>query len=114
MRAPGIRSEASIRLDAAHGAHIGPMDLSRSYGLTFPDLKNADFLGAIDKVLAAADKWKKPVGMYTFSNNVQWAIEKGFTVITVDNADKFPHAGCENGLKDSHRVRRISAIDSVY
>jgi len=88
-----------LSVDGIDVGYIGPMDLSRSYGLTFPDLKNADFLEAIDKVLAAADKWKKPVGMYTFSNNVQWAIEKGFAAITVDNADSFLMRGAKMALK---------------
>jgi 2-keto-3-deoxy-L-rhamnonate aldolase RhmA len=88
-----------LSVDGIDAGFIGPMDLSLSYGLTFPDFKDPDYLEAFDKVLSAGDKWKKPVGMYAFSNNVQWAIEKGFKLITIDSADAFLMRGARTALK---------------
>jgi len=88
-----------LSVDGIDACYIGAFDLAISYGLTFPDLKNPEYLNAFDKVLAAAEKWKKPSGMYTFSNNVQWAIEKGFTLITVDSADTFLMRGARAAFK---------------
>jgi 2-keto-3-deoxy-L-rhamnonate aldolase RhmA len=88
-----------LSVDGINACYIGAFDLAINYGLTFPDLKNPEYLKAFDKVLEAAEKWKKPSGMYTFSNNVQWAIEKGFTLITVDSADTFLMRGARTALK---------------
>jgi hypothetical protein len=38
--------------------------------------EDPEYLQAFDRVLEAGEKWKKPAGMYTLSNNVQKAIEK--------------------------------------
>ena len=64
-----------------------------------PDIENPDFLAAHDKVLAAAKKWGKPAGIYAFSNNIEWVIEKGFTLITLDSADAFLMRGALTALK---------------
>ena len=88
-----------LSVEGIDAVYIGPMDLSRSYGLTFPDIKDPDFLAAHDKVLTTAKKWKKPAGIYAFSNNIEWVIEKGFTLITLDSADIFLMRGAITALK---------------
>jgi len=88
-----------LSVDGIDACYIGVFDLSLSYGLKFPDFKNAEYLEAFDKVLEAAEKWKKPAGMYALSNNAQWAVEKGFTLITVDSADTFLMRGARTALK---------------
>lgn len=88
-----------LSVEGIDAVYIGPMDLSRSYGLAFPDIGDPDFLAAHDKVLAAAEKWKKPAGIYAFTNNIEWVIEKGFTLITLDSADAFLMRGAITALK---------------
>ncbi len=78
-----------LSVDGIDAVYIGPMDLARSYGLQFPDLENPEFLEAYDKTLAAGKAHNKPVGLYAFLNNVQWAIERGFTAVTIDSSDSF-------------------------
>lgn len=94
-----------LSVDGIDVVYIGPMDLSLSYGLTFPDFENVEYLEAFDRVLAAAEKWKKPAGMYAFSNNVQWAIEKGFKLITVDSAETFLMRGARTALKNATKPK---------
>ena len=93
-----------IGVDGIDACYIGPMDLSLSYGLESPQFDNPEFLEAFDKVLAAAKKWGKPVGMYTLLNTVEWAIEKGFTLITVDSADISLMRGARMALKKAAKA----------
>ena len=88
-----------LSVDGIDAAYIGPMDLSLSYGLSFPDLEDPDFLDAFDKVLAAGKKWQKPVGLYGFSHTIQWAIEKGFRLNTVDSDATLLMRGASRVLK---------------
>ena len=88
-----------LSVDGIDAVYIGVMDLSYSYGLTAPDFENPEYLGAFEKVLSVADKWKKPAGLFAFSNNVQWALEKGFTLVTVDSADTFLMRGALTALR---------------
>jgi 2-keto-3-deoxy-L-rhamnonate aldolase RhmA len=82
------------------------MDLSLSYGLESPRYDHPEFLGAFDRVLAAAKKWGKPAGMFTLLDNVEWAIEKGFTLITVDSADISLVRGARMALKKANNGDR--------
>lgn len=88
-----------LSVDGIDSCYIGVMDLSLSYGLQGPNFEDPEYLAAFDKVLAASEKWKKPVGMYTFANNVQWALERGFTLVTVDSADTFLMRGAMGALR---------------
>ncbi|MBW1709528.1 MAG: hypothetical protein JRG97_10685 [Deltaproteobacteria bacterium] len=90
-----------LSVDGIDACYIGVFDLSLSYGLKFPDFKNPEYLEAFDRVLEAAEKWKKPAGMYALSSNVKWAIDKGFTLITVDSADTFLMRGAGMALKEA-------------
>lgn len=79
--------------------YIGPLDLSLSFGFYGPQWDNPQYIDAFDKVLAAAKKWGKPAGMWTYQENIQWAIEKGFTLNTVDSADIFLMKGATMALE---------------
>jgi len=62
-------------------------------------------MDAFDKVVAAAKKWGKSAGMWTSLETIQWAIEKGFTLNTVDGADSFLMRGANIALE---KVRSLS------
>jgi 2-keto-3-deoxy-L-rhamnonate aldolase RhmA len=94
-----------LSVDGIDACYIGVMDLSLSYGLKGPDFEDPDYLAAFDTVLAASEKWKKPVGLYAFASNVQWAIEKGFTLITVDSADTFLMRGAAQALRTAREKK---------
>lgn len=88
-----------LSVEGLDACYIGSFDLAVNFGLRFPDFSNPEYLAAFDKVLEAAEKWKKPAGMYAFSNNVAWALEKKFKLITVDSADTFLMRGAGTALK---------------
>lgn len=79
--------------------YIGPADLSISLGFGLPKWDNPEYLKAFDQVLTAAKKWGKPAGMFTSVENIEWAIEKGFTLNTVDTADRFLLDGAKTAFK---------------
>jgi len=83
-------------LDACY---IGPFDLSQSFGFYGPQWDNPQYIDAFDKVVAAAKKWGKPSGMYTSQENIQWAIEKGFTLNIMGSADGFLMQGASIALE---------------
>ena len=56
-------------------------------------------MGAFDQVLTAAKKWGKPAGMFASDENIEWAIEKGFTLNTVGTADRFLLEGAKMALE---------------
>ncbi len=88
-----------LSVGGVDACYIGPMDLSRSFGLDSPKWDNPQYIEAFDKVLAAAKKWGKPAGMYATQENIEWAIEKGFTLNTVDSADSFLMRGAKMALE---------------
>ena len=84
--------------------YIGPVDLSFSFGLGSPKWENPEYLEAFDNVLAAAKKWGKPAGMFTFIENIEWAIKKGFILNTVDSADRFLLQGAKMALEKARHA----------
>jgi len=82
--------------------YIGPFDLSLSLGFNSPKWDDPKYLEAFDKVLAAAKKWGKPAGMYATEENIEWAIDKGFTYNTVGSADSFLMRGAKMALEKAH------------
>ena len=62
---------------------IGPLDLSLSFGFQGPQWDNPQYIEAFDKVLVATKKWGKTTGLVIPQERVQWAIEKGFTILSV-------------------------------
>ncbi|MCK4962658.1 MAG: hypothetical protein KAS19_09230, partial [Anaerolineales bacterium] len=68
--------------------YIGPWDLSVSLGFGVPpDWNNAKYQKALDRVLEVSAKHGKPAGMFCISENVEWALEKGFTFNTIEADD---------------------------
>ncbi|MFH1031795.1 MAG: aldolase/citrate lyase family protein [Chloroflexota bacterium] len=84
---------------------VGPWDLSFDMGFGPPRWDNPAFVEAFDKVLNAARKSGKPAGMYCTQDNIEWAIEKGFKINTVDNADAFLMRSARLALKKARGPR---------
>ncbi|GAH41046.1 unnamed protein product, partial [marine sediment metagenome] len=81
--------DAILSVKGIDACYIGPADLSISFGLGLPKWDNPEYMKAFDQVLTAAKKWGKPAGMFASDENIEWAIEKGFTLNTVGTADRF-------------------------
>jgi len=78
-----------LSVDGVDTVYIGPVDLSMSMFGTPGSWNEPSYLEAFETVLRAAEKAAKPAGMYCSSNNVEWAIEKGFRFNSVDSDDGF-------------------------
>ena len=83
------------------GCYIGPMDLAYSLGFTAPEWDNPRYAEAFDKVLAAASKRGKPAGLYATQGNIEWAVEKGFRLNTVDSDDTFLFRAARAALRQA-------------
>jgi len=87
--------------------YIGPWDLSVSLGFGIPPDWNAPrYQAAFDKVLEAAAKHGKPAGMFCLSDNVEWAIKKGFIYNTVDIDDLFLIQGAGKALEKARNAAK--------
>ncbi len=95
-----------LSVDGVDGCYIGPFDLSRSFGFDSPRWDDPDYLAAFDKVAAAARKYSKPVGIYASENNIEWAINKGFTLNTVGCADDFLVRGAMLALEKTRAAQK--------
>ncbi|MFC1900462.1 HpcH/HpaI aldolase/citrate lyase family protein [Chloroflexota bacterium] len=91
-----------LAVEGIDACYIGPFDLALSYGIGPPDWSNPDYLAAFDKVLEAAQKAGKPAGMFATPDNIQWAVEKGFVLNTVGDADAFLKQGAIFALDKFH------------
>jgi 2-keto-3-deoxy-L-rhamnonate aldolase RhmA len=91
--------EEILRVDGIDACYVGPFDLARNMGLAFPDFKNSDFLAAFDRIIDSARNAGKPAGLYAGQHNIEWAVQKGFVLNTVDNADTFLMRGAISALK---------------
>ncbi len=79
--------------------YVGPFDLSCSLGFGMPPKWDEPrYLAAFDRVLAAAKRYGKAAGIYASSDNIAWALDKGFTFNTVDSADTFLIRGAQMAL----------------
>jgi len=92
---------------------IGPNDLSHSFGCYPPQISdpqygfaNPQYIEAFDKVVAAAKKWEKSAGTHAVQEDVRWAMEKGFTLISVDTADIFLMQGAKIALERAYAERK--------
>lgn len=92
--------EEIAAVDGIDALFIGPYDLSNNMGIGIPpQWDNPRFLGAIEAVLHACDKFDKAPGLYSNMGNIKWAVEKGFIYNTVGEADGFLAYGAEQALK---------------
>jgi len=92
--------EEIAAVDGVDALFIGPYDLSNNMGIGIPpQWDNPRFLGAIEAVLHACEKFDKAPGLYSNMGNIKWAVEKGFVYNTVGEADGFLAYGAEQALK---------------
>jgi len=89
-----------LSVEGVDACYIGPWDLSNNLGFGVPPKwDNPRYLAAFDRVLEAAKNHGKPAGMFASSENIRWALEKGFTFNTVDDADTFLMTGARTALQ---------------
>jgi len=88
-----------LAVDGIDTVYIGPTDLSMSMFGVPPKWDEPKYLEAFDTVLKAAKKAGKPAGMYATSDNIEWAIEKGFKFNSVDSDDSFVMRGAITALR---------------
>lgn len=88
-----------LAVEGVDVVYIGPTDLCMSmYGVP-AKWGDTQYMAAFDTVVKAAKNAGKPAGIYATSQNIEWAIEKGFTFPSVDQADVFLAAGAAAALK---------------
>jgi 2-keto-3-deoxy-L-rhamnonate aldolase RhmA len=96
-----------ISVEGIDACDIGPCDLSRSLMLGIrPNWKFPRYLAAFDKVTAAAKRHEKTYGMFATLENIEWALGKGMTFNSVDDADVFLVRGAKmalNKARDWHK-----------
>jgi len=93
-----------LSVDGIDACYIGPLDLAFDLGFNAPQWDDPKYMEAIDKVLAVASKRGKPVGLYATQDNIEWAIEKGFRLNTVDSADTFLMRAARAALKKARQT----------
>jgi 4-hydroxy-2-oxoheptanedioate aldolase len=84
--------------------YIGPWDLSVSMGFGVPPKwDEPEYSAAFDKVLDAAKRYGKAAGMFATIDNVEWALDKGFKFVSVDDDDTFLMLGAQMALDKTRR-----------
>ena len=93
-----------LSVDGIDACYIGPYDLSCSLGFGIPPKwEEPRYMAAFDRVLSSAARHKKAAGMFATFDNIEWALDKGFTFNTVDDADKFLVRGAQTALDKVHK-----------
>jgi 2-keto-3-deoxy-L-rhamnonate aldolase RhmA len=86
--------------------YIGPYDLSCSLGLGVPPKwDDPRYIAAFDRIVEAAEKYRKPAGMFATLDTIDWAMDKGFKFNTVGDADSFLMYGAKIGLAKARRAK---------
>ena len=88
-----------LAVDGVDIGYIGPTDLSMSMFGTPSKWDSEEYLEVFDTVLKASNKVGKPAGMHSNSDNIEWAIEKGFKFNSVDSDDRFLMRGATLALQ---------------
>lgn len=93
-----------LSVEGIDACFVGPLDLALSFGLSSPKWDDPEYMGAFDRVLEAAKKFGKPAGMFASQENIRWAIEKGFILNTVGDADNFLRRGAMLALEKARNI----------
>ena len=97
-----------LSVEGIDACYIGPYDLSCSLGFGIPPKwGDARYLAAFDRVLVSARQHGKAAGMFATFDNIEWALEKGFTFNTVDDADVFLIRGAQMALDKTKKKDSI-------
>jgi len=87
--------------------YIGPWDLSVSLGFGVPPKwDEPKYVAAFDRVLEASGRHKKPAGMFTTIDNIEWAVRKGFRFNTVDDDDTFLMRGAQQAVEKARNAAK--------
>ncbi len=84
---------------------VGPLDLSLSFGFYGPQWDNPQYIDAFDKVVAATRKWGKTAGVVIPQERVRWAIEKGFTLLSIGGDTGFLMQGAKAVLEQTRGTK---------
>jgi 2-keto-3-deoxy-L-rhamnonate aldolase RhmA len=96
-----------LSVDGIDACYIGPYDLSCSLGLGIPpNWSDPRYLAAFDQVLEAAKRHGKAAGMFATLENIEWALGKGMTFNSVDDADTFLVRGAKMALNKARDYRK--------
>ena len=98
-----------LSVDGIDVGFIGYADLSLSMGLGFPPKwSESIYLDAFDKVLNATSRHGKVAGLHTNlgkgARSVEWAIERGFKMVTVCNVDDYIINRAQLALKRARKA----------
>lgn len=88
-----------LAVEGVDAVYVGPVDLSMSMFGVPAKWEDTTYTAAIETVVNAAKKAGKPAGIYATSRNIEWAIEKGFTLPSIDSAESFLIMGARTALK---------------
>ncbi len=81
--------EEIVATDGIDGVCIGPMDLSISLGC-FKEFQSADYLGAVERVRQACERYKKAMGTASHSmEHARLCVEQGVQILLVGGDDAF-------------------------
>jgi 2-keto-3-deoxy-L-rhamnonate aldolase RhmA len=113
-----IETDAAIKnideilsVDGIDVAFMGFDDLSLSMGLGEPPKWDEPrYLEAFDKVIKAASNKGKVAGLHTHISDkpgsIYWALDRGFRMVTVGDADTFIIEGAQTTLKKAYGAAR--------
>jgi len=94
--------EEITAVEGVDALFIGPYDLSNNMGLGIPpQWSNPRYIGAIEAVVDVCEEYGKASGIYASMDNIQWAIDKGFTYNTIGEADGFLEYGATRALENA-------------
>ncbi len=97
--------EDILSVPGIDSCYIGPMDLSSNMGFGIPPKWNEPrYQTAFERVLRVAQQHGVPSGLYASKDNIKWAVEKGFKMNTVDDADTFLVRGAQIGLSQARQA----------
>jgi 2-keto-3-deoxy-L-rhamnonate aldolase RhmA len=103
--------EEILSVDGLDACLVGHFDLSFDLGLPIPpvmppDKNNPQLAQALDKVLMAAKRAGKAVGIAANANNIAWAIDKGFRFNLVAYVDRLLFDAAHNVLDIARKAGR--------
>jgi 2-keto-3-deoxy-L-rhamnonate aldolase RhmA len=87
--------------------YIGPWDLSSNLGFGIPPTWDEPrYAAALERVLTAARKHKKPAGMFATLDTIDWVVKKGYTFNTVDSDDGFLVRAARQALEKARNAAK--------
>jgi 2-keto-3-deoxy-L-rhamnonate aldolase RhmA len=98
--------DSILEVEGVDGAFIGPLDLSGSYGKT-GQLDCPEMVDALARFRSSCTAHRKTAGMHIVhpnAENVQQAVDDGYTMIALGVDNVFLAEAAERALEDSRRL----------